>query len=207
MSEDSYRRSNGSAEEATQPTFDTPQSNHAGQVAVWQSRARGYLTVLPGPALIVAASVTMLAWTWGTWPDVLIDFGRERYIPWRLAQGEVLYRDIAFYNGPLSQYFNALWFYLFGASFRTLVFCNLVLLAGLMALLYYAMSKIASRWVAQGRLSDFSTAICFCPACRGWQLQLRLPLLPRDDARAATRAAGRTLPPGQRIDAACRFAA
>jgi hypothetical protein len=98
--------------------------------------------------LIVLAAVAMLAWTWETWPDASVDFGDQRYIPWRLAQGEVLYRDIAFYNGPLSQYINALWFVLFGPSLRTLVLCNLALLAALVALLHYALRQIGSRWAA-----------------------------------------------------------
>jgi hypothetical protein len=94
------------------------------------------------------AAFTMLVWTWDTWPDVLIDFGRERYIPWRLAEGEVLYRDVAVFNGPLSQYFNALGFRLFGASLHTLVFCNLTLLALFIVLLYYALRQVSRRWVA-----------------------------------------------------------
>lgn len=101
-----------------------------------------------GPILIVVAALGMLTWTWGTWPDVLIDFGHERYVPWRLAQGEVLYRDIALYNGPLSQYFNALCFRIFGASLRTLVFCNLAILAALVLLLYYVMRQVSHRLTA-----------------------------------------------------------
>ncbi|MEN6459644.1 MAG: hypothetical protein ABFC63_12025 [Thermoguttaceae bacterium] len=110
--------------------------------------ARRVLTVWWGPVAIASAALAMLAWTWGTWPDVLIDFGVERYIPWRLAQGDVLYRDIAFHNGPFSQYFNALCFGLFGSSLRTLVFSNLVWLALLICLLHYALRQVGSRTAA-----------------------------------------------------------
>jgi hypothetical protein len=55
-----------------------------------------------GPIAIILAGLAMLCWTWRTWPDVLIDFGRELYVPWRLAAGQVLYTDIAYFNGPLS---------------------------------------------------------------------------------------------------------
>ena len=65
---------------------------------------------LAGPLTIALAGAAMLAWTWGTWPNVLVDFGRELYVPWRLTEGEVLYRDIAYFTGPLSPYLNALWF-------------------------------------------------------------------------------------------------
>jgi len=42
-----------------------------------------------GPFVIAIAAGAMLRWTWGTWPDVLVDFGRELYVAWRLAEGEV----------------------------------------------------------------------------------------------------------------------
>jgi hypothetical protein len=114
-----------------------------------------------GPALIAAAAATMALWTWGTWPDVQIDFGVERYIPWRLAEGEVLYRDISFHNGPLSQYFNSLCFRLSGASLRTLIFCNLALLAALIALLYYALRQIAGRRATTGACLVFVVLFAF----------------------------------------------
>jgi 4-amino-4-deoxy-L-arabinose transferase-like glycosyltransferase len=73
--------------------------------------------------------VALAAWSWGTWPDVLVDFGRELYVPWRLAQGDVLYRDVASFYGPLSPYVNAAAFRLFGTGLRTLALLNLALLA------------------------------------------------------------------------------
>lgn len=87
----------------------------------------------------------MLAWTWGTWPDALVDFGEQLYMPWQISQGEVLYRDIAYHNGPVSQYWNALWFWLFGTSLRTVVIVNLSLLGGLTALLYHVLRQVAGR--------------------------------------------------------------
>ena len=139
-----------------------PQTDRAEPTAAKQSAgAIRYLSVWAGPVLIVAAAVGMAIWTWGTWPDVLVDFGHQRYIPWRLTEGEVLYRDIAFYNGPLSQYFNALMFRIFGASLRTLEFCNLTLLAALVALLYYAMRQVASRWATTAACLVFVLLFAF----------------------------------------------
>jgi hypothetical protein len=69
----------------------------------------------------------MIWWTWGTWPDPLVDFGRELYVPWQIAQGKVLYRDIAHLNGPFSSYLNVLWFTLFGVSLRSLVMANIAI--------------------------------------------------------------------------------
>jgi hypothetical protein len=103
----------------------------------------------------------MLCWTWGTWPDVLIDFGAQLYIPWQLAQGKVLYTEVAHYNGPLSQYVNAAVFRLFGASLRTLVLFNLVLLAGLTALLHHALQQVADRWSAAAACLVFMLLFAF----------------------------------------------
>lgn len=90
-----------------------------------------------GAALVVLATFAVLLWwTWGTWPDVLIDFGRELYVAWRVSEGDVLYRDVMYINGPLSPYVNALWFRLFGVGIVTLAIANtalLVLVVGLLA--------------------------------------------------------------------------
>jgi len=90
-----------------------------------------------GAALVVLVTfAALLWWTWGTWPDVLIDFGRELYVAWRVSEGDVLYRDVMYINGPLSPYLNALWFRLFGVGIATLAIANtalLVLVVGLLA--------------------------------------------------------------------------
>jgi 4-amino-4-deoxy-L-arabinose transferase-like glycosyltransferase len=98
-----------------------------------------------GPALVALAAVAMLVWTWQTWPDVLVDFGVQLYVPWRLTQGQVLYRDIAHYTGPLSVYYNALAFWLFGASLRVLEIANLPILAATIALIYWLALRLGGR--------------------------------------------------------------
>jgi Dolichyl-phosphate-mannose-protein mannosyltransferase len=101
-----------------------------------------------GPAVVVVTGVVMLAWSWGTWPDVIVDFGRELYVAWRLADGQRLYADLAYFNGPLSPYVNGLWFRLFGASLRTLVAANIVVLGLVTALFYRIVHEIAGRLAA-----------------------------------------------------------
>jgi hypothetical protein len=103
-----------------------------------------------GPGVITAAGLVMLCWTWATWPHPLVDFGRELYVPWQLAQGKVLYTEIAWFNGPLSQYWNSVCFRLFGASLRTLVICNLAALALLIALLHHILLRVGGRFSAAG---------------------------------------------------------
>lgn len=49
-----------------------------------------------------------------------IDTGRELYIPFRMLNGEVLYRDIVNIYGALAYQVNALLYLIFGASFNVL---------------------------------------------------------------------------------------
>ncbi len=116
-----------------------------------------------GPAVIAATGAIMLAWTWRTWPDPLVDFGRELYVPWQLAEGRVLYTDIAHFTGPLSPYWNALWFRLLGPSLSALVAVNVVLLAGLTALLYALLVHVAGRFAGTVGALVFVTLFAFSP--------------------------------------------
>ena len=95
-----------------------------------------------GPLVIAVVSVAMLVWLWRSWPDVLIDFGRELYIAWQLAEGKALYTDIAYFNGPLSPYLNSIWFRLFGVSLTTLIVCNIIIVTVLIVLLYWVLMEI-----------------------------------------------------------------
>lgn len=98
-----------------------------------------------GPVVISGTFLFMLFLSWRKSGDLLVDFGRELYVPWRIAQGETLYLDIAYFNGPLSPYFNSLWFKLFGASLTTLLIVNLIILLGQTIMLYRLLSGIADR--------------------------------------------------------------
>jgi hypothetical protein len=112
------------------------------------SAAHGRLVAWAGPCLVAAAGAALLAWTWRAWPDPVVDFGRELYVAWRLAEGDLLYRDVAWFNGPLSAYTNAFAFRLFGPGLMTLAGVNLVLLAGLTAMLYRLIVRLADRLAA-----------------------------------------------------------
>lgn len=83
-----------------------------------------------------AAAAVMLYISWLRWPEALVDFGREIYTPWLLSEGEVLYRDIAYWNGPLSPYFHSLLYEAFGPSIFIVQLSNLLVI-GLLAVLIY----------------------------------------------------------------------
>jgi hypothetical protein len=77
-----------------------------------------------------------VASSWRKWPDPLVDFGRELYVPWRLANGALLYRDVDDIYGPLSQYLNAGLFALFGPGLMVLVAANLAIFTAIVGTLY-----------------------------------------------------------------------
>jgi hypothetical protein len=95
-------------------------------------------------AALAALFVTLAVWSWRRWPDLLVDFGQQLYIPWRLAAGERLHQEITLLHGPLSQYLNALWFLLFGPSFTVLIIVNLAILALLTWLVYRIVRLVGS---------------------------------------------------------------
>jgi hypothetical protein len=53
----------------------------------------------------VFALLTLISWS--RWIEPYVDSGRELMVPWRVAQGERLYRDVAFYHGPLGPFLAA----------------------------------------------------------------------------------------------------
>ena len=100
---------------------------------------------LAGPGLLSGFFIFMAFVSWRKWPDILVDFGHELYIPWQLLSGKILYRDIAFLYGPFSQYFNSFLFACFGISLATLVYANIILLTGVLTVLYLAFGKLFDR--------------------------------------------------------------
>ena len=115
-------------------------SRHAG----FTRGIRGF-----GIFLLHAAVFVALAWgSWRKWPDPIVDFGRELYVPWQITQGKILYADIASLFGPLSPYVNALWMRMFGVSLMTLAWCNMVIFAVTLAALYRLIRVCTDRYTA-----------------------------------------------------------
>lgn len=67
-------------------------------------RARDALLALLPHLLFLALVVA----SWRRWLVPFQDHGRELEVPWRLARGEVLYRDVGWYFGPLPAFLDAL---------------------------------------------------------------------------------------------------
>lgn len=103
----------------------------------------------------------MLAWTWRTWPDPLVDFGREAYHAWQVTRGKTLYVDLAHLSGPLSVYVNGLFLRIFGTSILTLALTNAVLTAGCVAMFYCLLVRVADRLAATLAGVTFVTIFAF----------------------------------------------
>lgn len=113
-------------------------------------------------SLYVILAVILLQISWYAWPDLIIDFGEELYVTWRLTEGDMLYRDITnYYYGPLSYYWNALWFYMFGVSINTLIAVNLSLLVLLVYLLEDWLRVLSDRFTATVAVLFFISVFAF----------------------------------------------
>lgn len=106
-----------------------------------------------GLGVVALVFVGEIALTWRKWVTLTGDAGTELYLPWRLSQGAVLYRDLYFFaGGPLSQYFEAILFKLFGASFLTFAISNLAATAAMLWMVFRSFTKSG----------DSRTAVMIC---------------------------------------------
>ena len=97
-----------------------------------------------GLIIILLTGLVMALISWLKWHDLLIDFGEQVYVAWRLSEGEVLYKDIIYGYGPLSSYTHALLFKIFGPGINVLVGFNLLVVTGLSVLIYFLFKKLAN---------------------------------------------------------------
>jgi len=107
---------------------DSPISGPKARLAGWGEAL--------GLAALAGLTAFFLATSWRKWPEPLIDFGRELYLPWRLSHGALLYRDADDFYGPLSQYLNAGLFRFFGPGLMTLAAANMVIFSAILASIY-----------------------------------------------------------------------
>jgi hypothetical protein len=114
-----------------------------------------------GPLIVTLTGAAMAAWTWGTWPDPITDFGKELYIAWQIAKGKRLYIDVAYHLGPLSPYVNAWAFRIFGSTLATIEILNLCLLALMATLLYRLILRMAGAFAAAAAGVTFFTLFAF----------------------------------------------
>ena len=91
----------------------------------------------------------LLSWmSWRKWPDPLIDFGQQLYVPWRLSRGAILYHDVSYVYGCLSVCYHAALFKIFGVSLNVLLASNFLILIFLLLLVYRLFLKCSDQWTA-----------------------------------------------------------
>src|SRR4051794_17214899 len=98
----------------------TPKMLNAEAPSLPSRRVGASFAAWTGPVIVAVVFLVMIFLIWNRGPDPVLDFGREVYIPWRINAGQVLYRDIEYFNGPFSPYFNALVFRIFGTSLQAI---------------------------------------------------------------------------------------
>jgi len=81
-----------------------------------------------------------VAASWQRWAGPVIDSGREMNQPLRLAGGEMLYSDVGHIYGPLSPYFHAALYRVFGPSL-TVLYVDGIVSATLILLLVYSLGR------------------------------------------------------------------
>jgi len=105
--------------------------------------------------ILALLAAYLLAITWRKWPDPLIDVGAQLYVPWRVSEGAVLYRDIETFYGPFSIYVNSVLFRILGASLNTFIAANLVVYGAIVFLIHRLLR------LGWGRLAAFTGTAVF----------------------------------------------
>jgi hypothetical protein len=111
-------------------------------------------------ALLAAAS-------WNRWIEPYVDTGRELMVPWRVAQGERLYRDVQFPHGPLAPWLGAACDRVFGRSLPA----RTALAGGIALLALAALERLARGFLAPGRAAlatSAAVAAAFFVRPGGW---------------------------------------
>ncbi len=102
------------------------------------------LGVVGGAAVLLATGVLYVV-SRGKWSDAIIDSGTEWIYADALARGEMLYRDVVYWFGPFTPYFQSAFFRLFGSSFSTLALCGLAGASGVLLALHFALRRVTGR--------------------------------------------------------------
>lgn len=99
---------------------------------------------------VVLACFILFAWaSWGKLENPIIDIGHEVEIPARLLAGQILYRDVETYYGPLAYYANALALLLFGQRLEVFYAVGTVLALATTLLVYGLAKRLTNaRWAA-----------------------------------------------------------
>lgn len=111
--------------------------------------------------ILFGIGIYMAYISWQKWADITIDFGVELYMPWQLAKGKILCRDIWLLYGPFSPYFNSLIFRVFGVGLINLVLFNIILIVVLGYVLYRIFLELTDKIRATAIVAFFLSVFAF----------------------------------------------
>lgn len=113
---------------------------------------------------IIASFLFGVAFSWQRWGNPLVDCGREMNQPLRLANGEMLYSEVRHIYGPLSPYFNALLYRLFGDSLNVLYGSGIITALVIIALCYWLSRQLINRTASTAATLSVMWLCAFKPA-------------------------------------------
>jgi len=106
-------------------------------------------------ALLLIFVSLLLRLSWRKWCDPQIDYGRELYIPWRIAEGAKWLKDVDDLYGPLSRFIDAGLFKVFGTGIMVLAWANILIYFLILTLIYVLFKR------AWGILASFAASFVF----------------------------------------------
>ncbi|MBI4424552.1 MAG: glycosyltransferase family 39 protein, partial [Elusimicrobia bacterium] len=115
----------------------------------------------PLAAAVLLLLVVLACLSWRRWPNLLFDYGRELYVPWRLSAGQVLYTEVSYFNGPLSPYYHALLFKAFGVSWTVVIVSSLAVVAAITGGLYAGLGRRLDPLTAAAACVTFLSGFAF----------------------------------------------
>jgi hypothetical protein len=118
-------------------------------------------------AALAIATVALFLVSRGKWSDAIVDTGTEWIYADALARGQMLYRDVVYWFGPFTPYFQAGFFRLFGSSFSTLALCGLAGAFGVLGALHFALRRVTGRREAMLWTALAIPALVFMPNSGG----------------------------------------
>lgn len=115
---------------------------------------------------IILAAMTgcflfLLSRTWMKWGDLIVDTFRDFWVPMKILEGNVLYRDVFYEYGFSPPYFQALLFKLFGLHLYTLAGLGIVITLLVAAAIYLISRMFLSASVSALTVIVFFLAFAF----------------------------------------------
>ena len=111
------------------------------------------------PLLPLLAGGAAVALSWERWINPFMDSAREMAVPARVADGERLYRDVAYHYGPAGPWLNALALELFGRRFAVLAAVGL-LCAAVILVTQYRWTRRAGSEISALAAVTLTAALC-----------------------------------------------